>query len=73
MIKTNVFQKHFFLVFFKYFCIFFFFAFLYFCNFFFVFFSIFAEFAGDLMYSFWIPVRPLLNPSPGNNHARKAG
>ena len=44
--------------------------FLYFSYFIFFFSS---EFTGDLICSLWIPVQPLLNPSPGNTDARKAG
>ena len=63
---TNVFQNIFFV--FLYFEIVFG-IFLYFVIFWY--FSVFAEFIGDLIFSFWIPVQPLLNPSPGNNHARE--
>ena len=63
MIKTNVFQKkHFFFVFFR------------FVLYFFWYFSVFCRLnLQETCSSFWIPVQPLLNPSPGNNHARKAG
>ena len=50
-IKTNVFQNNFFCIF----GILYFFGIFVFCNFFWHF-SVFAEFVGDLMYSFWIPV-----------------